>query len=166
MPRNKPTGREDVNEGIGFNMTPMIDIIFQLVVFLMLANDMSRKEIEDLALPEAFDAQEDKGDAEKYRIIVNLLKDPKGGPPTLKCKGQEMDLTTFQQFIRPEADRNREQDATRASELYILIRADKNSRWQDVQWVMQACADPAIRVYKLQFATTNPDLIKQQYAPK
>jgi hypothetical protein len=31
---------------------------------------------------------------------------------------------------------------------------------------MQACADPAIRVYKLQFATTNPDLVKQQYAPK
>ena len=166
MPRTKPTGKEDPNEGIGFNMTPMIDVVFQLIIFLMLANDMSRKEIEDLVLPEAFHASEDKGEAEKYRIIVNLLRDDKGGMPTLKCKGMEMDLVAFQQFIRPEADRSREPDGPRASELYILIRADKNSRWQDVQWVMQACADPAIRVYKLQFATTNPDLVKAQYAPK
>ena len=74
----------------------------------------------------------------------------------LKVKGQEMDLEVFKQYLRPEADRNREPDGPKASELYVLIRADRKSRWQDVQWVMQACADPAIRVYKLQFATHNP----------
>ncbi len=143
-------------EGTEMNMTPMIDIVFQLIIFLMLANDLSRKEIEDLELPEAMHATEDKGEKEKYRIIVNLVKNEEGRPPSLRVKGIEMDLNAFQQYLRPEADRNREPDGPKASELYILIRADKASRWQDVQWVMQACADPGIRVYKLQFATTDP----------
>ena len=54
----------------GMNMTPMIDIVFQLIVFLMVANDMSRKEIEDLdrVLPpesttdEAFEDEPDELD--------------------------------------------------------------------------------------------------------
>jgi biopolymer transport protein ExbD len=154
----KPSGDEDPNEGVSFNMTPMIDVVFQLIIFLMLANDMSRKEIEDLTLPSAFHADEDKGEKEKYRLIVNLLRSETGGPPTLKVRGEDMDLAKFAQLLRPEADRIREPDGPKASELFVLIRADKNSRWQDVQWVMQACADPGIRVYKLQFATTNPKL--------
>lgn len=151
--------------GVEMNMTPMIDIVFQLIIFLMIANDMSRKEIEDLTLPSALHAQEDKGENEKYRLIVNLLKNERGGPPLLKVKGMDMDLTVFQQFLKVEADRNREDDAIRASELYVLIRADKESRWQDVQWVMQACCDPGIRVYKLQFATEDPRKAEKS-APK
>ena len=143
-------------EGTEMNMTPMIDIVFQLIIFLMLANDLSRKEIEELELPEALHATEDKGDKEKYRIIVNLMKNDGDAPPTLKVRGMEMDLNAFQQYLRPEADRNREPEDPKASELFILVRADRRSRWQDVQWVMQACADPAVRVYKLQFATTDP----------
>jgi len=142
--------------GVEMNMTPMIDVVFQLIIFLMLANDLSRKEIEDLSLPQARYALEDKGEKEKYRVIVNLLKNERSNMPTLKVKGREMDIAQFQQFLKPEADRNREQDAQKASELYVLIRADKSSRWQDVQWVIQACCDPSIRVYKLQFATEDP----------
>ncbi len=152
----------DISDVQSFDMTPMIDIVFQLVVFLMIANDMSRKEIEELALPDAVHGSEDKGINEKRRVIVNLLSDDKGGPPILKVRGEEMDLDRFKQYLAPEADILREQDSTRASELYVLIRADKKSRWQDVQWVMQAFADPKIKVYKLQFATTNPELLKRQ----
>ena len=141
----------------GFNMTPMIDVVFQLIIFLMLANDMSRKEIEDLELPDAIHASNDDGEKEKSRVIVNLLVNEKPGqPPLLRVKGQEMNLEEFKRFLRPVAGKNREPDGPRASELFVLIRADRHSRWQDVQWVMQACADPDIGIYKLQFATHNP----------
>jgi biopolymer transport protein ExbD len=155
----KKATETDISD-LEMNMTPMIDVVFQLIIFLMLANDLSRKEIEDLTLPTALHGTEDKGINEKNRIIVNLLKNPSGGPPSLKVKGMEMNLDQFQQFLQPEADRNREPEGPRASDLYVLVRADKGSRWQDVQWVMQACAHPNIRVYKLQFATTNPELQK------
>ncbi|SRR5258706_9491516 len=155
-----PDPNADPNEGIGFNMTPMIDVVFQLIIFLMLANDMSRKEIEDLDLPSASHGDEDHGLLEKTRVIVNLLRNDTGGPPILKVHGEEMDLQRFQQYLLPIADQHREEDQHRASEIYILIRADRGSRWQDVQWVMQAAADPKIRVHKLQFATTNPEPVK------
>jgi biopolymer transport protein ExbD len=160
----KPDPNADPNDGISFNMTPMIDVVFQLIIFLMLANDLSRKEIEDLVLPDASHGSEDKGINEKERIIVNLLKNETGGPPSMKCKGIEMTLADFQQFLAPIADQHREEEQPRASEVYVLIRADKRSRWQDVQWVMQVCADPKIRVYRLQFATTNPELIEKMKA--
>ncbi|MCK6481118.1 MAG: biopolymer transporter ExbD [Planctomycetaceae bacterium] len=147
---------EQMTEGLEMNMTPMIDIVFQLIIFLMLANDMSRKEIEELELPIALNAQEDKGDKEKYRLIVNLIKNEGDAPPTLKVRGEMYDLNGFQQLLIPESERSREPEDPRASDLFILVRADTKSRWQDVQWVMQACADPKIRVYKLQFATTKP----------
>jgi biopolymer transport protein ExbD len=166
MAARKPTIDDDPSEGVGFNMTPMIDVVFQLIIFLMLANDMSRKEIEDLNLPDAIHGQEDKGVDEKNRVIVNLLKNETGGPPTLKVKGLEMNLDQFQQFLQPIADSHREEEQPRASEVYVLIRADKGSRWQDVQWVMQACAHEKIKVYKMQFATTNPELTKQLYERK
>lgn len=138
------------------NMTPMIDVIFQLLIFLMLANDLSRKEIEDLKLPEAIHAVEDKGSAEEHRMIVNLQKGKDGGPPVFKVKGVEKNLNQFSQELRAYARQFVEKESPQASEVFLLIRADTNARWQDVQYVMQVCADTSIKVYKLQFATEDP----------
>ena len=43
------------------------------------------------------------------------------------------------------------------SAIYVLIRADKGTPWQHVQYVMQVCAQPNIAIYKMQFATTKRD---------
>lgn len=145
-----PIRRRGLPDRVPIDMTPMIDIVFQLIVFLMVANDMSRKEIEDLDLPGAEHARQDDG-TEKRRIIVNLLRDGGTGAPALRVKGREMDLARFRQFLKPEADGAR--DAKGASDLTVLVRADRSSRWQDVQWVIQACAERDIRVHRLQFAT-------------
>jgi len=145
----RPTGKEDPNDGIGFNMTPMIDVVFQLIIFLMLANDMSRKEIEEVVLPVAFQGTEDTG-REEHRLLVNLVPDPAGGPPRLVVRGADVDLAAFQQILRPEVARVGEA-------LHVLIRADRRIRWQELRWVMQACAAPGIGIHRIQFATTNPD---------
>jgi biopolymer transport protein ExbD len=140
------------------NMTPMIDVIFQLLIFLMVANDLSRKEIEDLKLPEAIHAEEDKGaQLEERRVIVNLLKGKDGQPPKLRVKGKEMNLNQFAQELRIVARQHTEPESPNASSIFVLIRADTGARWQDVQYVMQVCADPSIKVYKLQFATEDPN---------
>ena len=145
----KPTGKEDPNEGVGFSMTPMIDVVFQLIIFLMLANDMSRREIAEIALPEAFHAIDDPG-REPHRVLANLVPDPAGGPPRLVVRGADVDLAGFQRLLRPEVARS-------GGELHVLIRADRRIRWQEVQWVMQACAAPGIGIHRIQFATTNPE---------
>ena len=49
MPRRKV---EEAKPG-EFDMTPMIDVTFQLIVFFLIANDLSKKEVVDLELPQA-----------------------------------------------------------------------------------------------------------------
>ena len=45
-------------------MTPMIDIVFNLVIFFLIVTDLTQKELENLVLPNAQKAKEDKGVSE------------------------------------------------------------------------------------------------------
>jgi len=46
---------------------------------------------------------------------------------------------------------------SRPSERPMVLLADRQVRWRTVQWVLQACADPSVRLYKIHFATAGED---------
>ncbi len=151
-----------VEGGAEMDMTPMIDITFQLIIFFLVANDLTRKETEELELPKAVYGEEDKATEKDPRIIINILKpeDAANPPkiPDVKVKGKSYDLKTLIRYMRSRADMEREGEGQGApSAIYVLIRADRNTPWQHVQYVMQVCADPTVRIYKMQFATTTSD---------
>jgi biopolymer transport protein ExbD len=145
------------NRAAEFDMTPMIDVTFQLIVFFLVANDLSRKEVTDLALPQAIHGVEDLA-TEDIRVILNINKpaDPANPPrlPEITVRGEKFDLAQLARLLQSRADIKREGGAGSPSAIYALIRADKTAPWQHVQYVMQVCADPKIAIYKLQFATT------------
>jgi biopolymer transport protein ExbD len=144
------------------NMTPMIDIVFNLVVFFMLSIDLAQKEYVPLELPYARNGIEDK-EGEIERLTVNLL--PSGD---IKFKGGVWALATgtpAQQVAALVALRNELQRLTsnpalresdRSSKVPLMIHGDRNARWQYVQWIMQVCAEPTIGIYKIQFAVKRP----------
>ena len=140
------------------DLTPMIDITFQLVVFFLVANDLTRKEVEDLELPQAIAGGEDKG--EDQRIIINITRpDDINNPPkfpNIKVKGRSYDLKMLGRFMKTQADKKREGSGGpgEPSAVFVLVRADKHTPWQHVQYVMQECAKPGVAIYKMQFATT------------
>jgi len=159
--KNSDLGK-DVEGGAEMDMTPMIDITFQLIVFFLVANDLTRKEVEELELPQAIYGIEDKATEKDLRVIINVLEpeDTANPPkiPEVKVKGKPYDLKDLTRYMRSMADMEREGEGPGApSSVYVLIRADKNTPWQHVQYVMQVCADPTIRIYKMQFATTKRD---------
>jgi biopolymer transport protein ExbD len=141
------------------NMTPMIDVVFNLIIFFMIVTDLTQKELEQLKLPKSDKAIEDKGDEEEKRVIINVIKkDPNNWATDksveIKIKGKDYDLDKLKEHLFLHADQKRDLDhPSQPSEIYVLIRCDQDIRWREVQWVMQACADPAVRIYKLQFAT-------------
>ena len=139
-----------------FDMTPMIDVTFQLIVFFLIANDLSKKEVVDLQLPQAMHGEEDKDDTTHKRVILNIKKPatPDQKLPVVFVKGNEIGLKELDRFLQGFADLDREAGPGSPSAIYALIRADKETPWQHVQYVMQVCADPKIALYKLQFATT------------
>ena len=153
-------------DDLEINMTPMIDVVFNLIIFFMLVADLSQKDIELLQLPWSTQAQADQG-KEDLRIIINVVKSGKtnedrknwksGDPILIKVKGDEVNLKTLTQRLLVFAERERDMEhPMQPSEVFALIRCDEEIRWVEVQWVMQACADPDVRIYKLQFATGKP----------
>ena len=151
--KKKATDASDVE----LNMTPMIDVVFNLIIFFMIVTDMSQKELELLKLPRSSEAMEDSGDEKERRVIINIVKSK-----TFKQDKQvkifirkiEYDLDKLKEHLFIHADTQRDMDhPSQPSEIFVLIRCDQDIRWREVQWVMQACADPAVRIYKLQFAT-------------
>jgi biopolymer transport protein ExbD len=58
----------------GFDMTPMIDCTFQLIIFFMITMDMSKAQIELLTLPTASKAVKEKFE-DTSTLVVNIMKD-------------------------------------------------------------------------------------------
>ena len=55
-------------EHVNPNLIPMIDIMFLLLLFFMLGSDMGHRELEDVRLPQATQAIEDRG---TDRLTIN-----------------------------------------------------------------------------------------------
>ncbi len=154
-------------EDAKMNMTPMIDMTFLLVVFFMLTIDLSQKEFFPVDLPFATTGVEDKEeDDEVRRFVINLT-----GDGTVHFKSYEFNLASedpgeqddaiqaLQDALRQvHSERGeillREKDG--ASKVPVMIHADWGAKWKYVQWIMQACAHPDIKIYKLQFAVKKP----------
>jgi biopolymer transport protein ExbD len=148
-------------EDLELNMTPMIDVVFNLIIFFMIVTDMTQKELEDLVLPDSRASVEDKDDEEEVRIIINISKKNKetyaqDREVDIKIKGQPYDLDSLKNHLWKIAETKRNPEdpsGANPSEVYVLVRCDRDIAWKEVQWVMQACAHPDVRIYKLQFAT-------------
>ena len=153
-------------EDAKLNMTPMIDITFLLVVFFMLTIDLSTKEFLPVELPFATEGHEDKEDPEEdvKRFVINLT-----GDGLVNFKGMEFSLSSEDpgeaddalQALKDALRRMHDGQATwiepdGASKVPVMVHADWGAKWKYVQWIMQACADPAIKIYKIQFAVKKP----------
>jgi len=147
------------SEDAAMNMTPMIDMVFNLLIFFMLISDLNQKDLVELTLPVAYMAEEDKGQEEDDRVILNVDK-----YGAIMWKSQQRTLDELGTILSTARDRYelkmRQQGKTgledigggnKASKLYVLLRADRDTPWQHVQWLMTIMAEQ--KLYKLQFAT-------------
>src|SRR5256885_10273619 len=64
-----------VSTEVGFNMTPMIDVVFQLIIFFLLSSHLAKQEKQlPLALPTAKSGTVEAADA-RPRLTINVLAD-------------------------------------------------------------------------------------------
>ncbi len=148
-----------IDDSSEMDMTPMIDIVFNLLIFFMVVTDLSQKDLADLTLPLAHMAEEDKGDDPDDRVIVNIDKHGqilyKSRARTLEELGTILDKAKRLYDLKMKAKgKSGLEDiggGAKASKLYVLLRADKDTPWQHVQWLMTIMAEQ--KLYKLQFAT-------------
>jgi biopolymer transport protein ExbD len=122
------------------NMTPMIDVVFQLIIFFMLVTEMSQADLEMLELPEASQAREDE--PKSGRIVVNITKEG-----DIRIHGRNHTEAQLRNYLEREADKERSSDGYCSREL--LIRADKDAEFKYVQHVMQECVSRRVKVWRL-----------------
>jgi biopolymer transport protein ExbD len=148
--KEKSASTQDVE----LNMTPMIDVVFNLIIFFMVITDLTQRELEELTLPVSDQAVEDT-QTSTDRVIINVIKGPdweENRAVRVMIGGREYDWQQLREYLYVAAARGKP-DLDAPSEVPVLIRCDKDIRWREVQWVMQSCADAAVKMYRMEFAT-------------
>lgn len=117
---------------LGFNMTPMIDVVFLLIIFFLVSSHLARQESRiQLPLPVAESGDEEEL-SNRPRVTVNIEEDGSitmGGRPVAP-----LDLENRLQLAKQEL----------GEDLEIRVRSSRLTPYRQVQPVMLACTRQGI----------------------
>lgn len=142
-------------EDAAFDLTPMIDVTFLLIIFFMCVTEMAHIEFESLTLPFARQSVKDSP-APPKRQVVNVRY--------TNLDGSERSEIVVRRRVFDEtnrlADFLREQDRMAHSQgqaegIDVKIRADGRSEYQKIQQVLVACMKAGISRISI-VASPNP----------
>lgn len=148
--------RNEMQEGKS-DLTPMIDVVFQLLIFMMLITSIS--SLKDLELPVASMAMPDEKPP-KDRLVIDILKDKVEGSHrgTYNIASQSFSPRELITRLKIEANRNRSAEklpnGESRSETPILIRCDRRVYFEDFERILKMCVNPnwGIFMYKIEIA--------------
>lgn len=126
IPRYKP------NRNLGFNMTPMIDVVFLLIIFFLVSSHLSKQENQvELSLPIAASSDDDPNQ-QAPRVTINVTADGEyslaGRPITAQGLPQK-----FADVV-----------AEKGTDLEVRIRGSRLAPYSAVEPIMLACTKSGI----------------------
>ena len=132
---------------VDFNMTPMIDVVFLLIIFFLVSSHLARQEVQvDLKLPTAGKGRSPEED-EARRVVVNVLSEQRPGEQIMVA-GRMFDERELTRLIAAENNQSKQTDRP----LEVRIRSDRRVPYRVVEPIMVACAEAG--VWKVTFAVT------------
>jgi biopolymer transport protein ExbD len=137
---------------VSFNMTPLIDCTFLLIIFFILASQMGSDKLAALELPRPHASLAATSERREVRpLIINVVSaqdegsrsgaDRSGQAAAYKIEGRRVEVGDFEALA--ELLRSRRQAAPN-EELVLEIRADRRVQFGHVQPVMDAAAAAGI----------------------
>ena len=134
--------------GVDLDMTPMIDVVFQLIIFFVVTLKTADSINPDIVLEYGKNGPQLKADEYKVppvTVEVKRYKRPsdflrKAGAPTgrvVSINGAVMSLDQMRVILRNISK-------TRGTNFPLLIRADKDTPHEDVRAVMNVCNEIGI----------------------
>jgi len=131
-------------EELDLNMTPMIDIVFQLIIFFLVVSEIiSSDRIENLTLPIADEAKPEPKLPERLVISVNSFNQ-------IIIAGRVRTMDDVERLLKLK---KRESDARPSGRTKqpVLIQADRHAKWAVVQDIIEAAN--RLKFWRLSFAT-------------
>jgi len=137
VPTNLRTG------SLGFNMTPMIDVVFLLIIFFLVSSHLAKRESQlELPLPTAKSGQQSRNE-NVPRLTVNVLRDG-----TLLLAGRTVNPSQLAEWLRRKLDEV-------GTHLQVRIRGDRATAYRFVEPIMLACA--RVGIWDVAFAVYRPE---------
>ncbi len=153
---------------VDLDLTPMIDCVFQLILFFMLVTDMSQKDLEELYLPKAAQALADEPDPAEIRPVVNITADGTilmrrriyydplrdDNFAALREHLTQLSQQMPREALDPQAPAGRRVMVAKSP---LLIRADQATPAKYIQKVMEICGSTGIQIWKVELGAALPD---------
>jgi len=157
--------KHDPETEMEMNMTPMIDVVFLLIIFFMIITDLTQQDLEDLKLPPARSAVEDKPDPKVVRPIINI---PQSGRMIVKREDKYDpetdgdDMSRLERYLADQSARMPKKMDPEVGALLpdnpLMIRADMNTEFKYIQRIMEICGKQGIQIWKLELgAAEHPE---------
>ena len=130
--------RPDRVSGLSINLTPMIDIVFLLLIFFVLIAQSSRWQLAPVELPEP------KPSAAKYVyspdvMTISVICDQQGKLISYQIQGQMISPEQVGILTQTLRDRKRANP-----QVEVNLRADRRADGRVVEALMAACAQVGI----------------------
>jgi len=126
IPRYQPVRK------LGFNMTPMIDVVFLLIIFFLVSSHLQKQETQqELDLPQAASADHDL-DQELPRVTINVLETGElvvAGRPLSRAE-----VVPMLSAVRRD----------KGDDVQVRIRASRSAPWSMIEPVMLSCTKSGI----------------------
>ena len=123
-------------EGADVDMTPMIDVVFQLIIFFIVTIKLNEQINEDIKLAEAHDSPV----MEKAGQLMIIVEVDKSG--YFSISGTPLHETAIRNMILNRYNRY--------GEFPVMIRADKRTQHKHVRKIMDMCSE--IGIWRIDFA--------------
>ena len=116
---------DELKGDVTINLTPMIDVVFLLIIFFMVATTFVREEKEiDLDLPEAASASPLENLPDE--VVINIMRTGQ-----IKVAGRVVSEEALGRYLEEARARNPRQS--------VIIRGDRGTRYEHVVRVVGIC---------------------------
>lgn len=130
------------SQGSKVNMTPMIDVVFQLIIFFIVTIKMEQDVNPEIKLAEA---KNGPIIAEEDPRTVTIEVDKRGW---ISMRGAQFSKTKLRRLLKSHYDRY--------GEFPVLIRGDRHTRHEDIRSVMDMCTE--VGIWRISFAAIREDM--------
>jgi biopolymer transport protein ExbD len=165
--------KHDSQTEMKMDMTPMIDVVFLLIIFFMIITDLTQQDLEVIELPIAYNSTPDVPDPKKVRPVININS---GGEMIVKKKKlytpEEDSLKDIEGYLSDQAKFMEKEHFNKEAGTGplipadpLLIRADRSTDFKYLQKIMEICGKKDISIWKLQIAAAeDPEKVAARQA--
>ncbi len=141
---------------VGFNMTPMIDCTFQLIIFFMLVTQMVSADYVQMDLPDPVGSRGDKLD-EPNKVIINIVphsdrKIAANRSLSGRCKEYSLGILRITKGDKEKLKRvlmKAHRDSKRRADFVVELRADQDLHYNQITPVLEAVRDAQLEKLRI-----------------